>query len=307
MERVAFLVEGTSERIDCQLNPETVEVARVAGVRPRGTATGRLVGAGMADDPLHFTGGGRTELRLDLLFDVDAADTTPVPVDVRALTRRLWMLAENAADEAGSVRPPSIRFVWGKSWNVPAVVAAVAERFDRFDADGVPRRSWLRLKLLRVADTAVQAEEQFEAMRDAQIQSQLAASQPVEPGAPPPAAADEVGSAVVAVGDAAPGDDPPAVRFDLLATDALGHPMLWRRLAAHNGIDDPTAVPPGAVLVVPPELERPRAGTSASTSTGGRIAEPSAPHAPTTSAPTPPPSAPAPDLGPGGPASPGGR
>jgi hypothetical protein len=296
MERVAFLVEGTNERIDCQLNPETVEVARLAGLRPRGTATGRLVGTGLADDPLHFTGGGRTELRLDLLFDVDVIDTTPVPVDVRALTRRLWMLAENAADEAGSVRPPSVRFVWGKSWNVPAVVAAVAERFDRFDADGVPRRSWLRLKLLRVADTAVQAEQQFETMRDAQVQAQLETGAPTDPGAPPPATSTEVGDAVVAVGDAAPGDDPPAVRFDLLATDALGNPMLWRRLAAHNGIDDPTRIPPGTVLAIPPDLERSRAGASTTTTaTGGRIAEPPPPTVP---APTTSPSS-ATDPGPG--------
>lgn len=284
MERVAFLVEATNERIDCQLNPETVEVARLSGVRPRSAGSGRVVGAGLADDPLHFTGGGRTELRLDLLFDVDVVDTTPVPVDVRALTRRLWMLAENAADEAGSVRPPSVRFVWGKSWNVPAVVAAVAERFDRFDADGVPRRSWLRLKLLRVADDAVQAEQQFETMRDAQIQAQLApSSEPTEPGAGAPAAADEVAGTVVAVGDAAVGDDPPAVRFDLLATDALGNPLLWRRLAAHNGIDDPTRVPPGTVLAVPPGADRPRPGAAAPAADAGRIAEPTRPATPTTS------------------------
>src|SRR5262245_59439661 len=100
MERVAFLVESTGERIDCLLNPETFAVGRVAGVRPRGTgATGRLTGAGHADDPLLLTGGGRTELQLDLLFDVTLVESSAAPVDVRALTRRLWMLAENSAEE----------------------------------------------------------------------------------------------------------------------------------------------------------------------------------------------------------------
>ena len=70
MERVAFLVDDTGERIDCLLNPETVAVTRLAGVRTRGTATGQLTGAGLADDPLQFTGGGRTEIVMDLLFDI---------------------------------------------------------------------------------------------------------------------------------------------------------------------------------------------------------------------------------------------
>jgi hypothetical protein len=81
MERVAFLIDDSGERIDCLLNPETVEVTRLAGVRPRGTASGQLTGAGLADDPLQFTGGGRTELVLDLLFDVELVETQVPPTD----------------------------------------------------------------------------------------------------------------------------------------------------------------------------------------------------------------------------------
>jgi hypothetical protein len=55
MDKVAFLIDETGESIDCLLNPETVEVTRLAGVRPRGTASGQLTGAGLADDPLQFT------------------------------------------------------------------------------------------------------------------------------------------------------------------------------------------------------------------------------------------------------------
>jgi hypothetical protein len=79
---------------------------------------------------------------------------------------------------------------------------------------------------------------------------------------------------VVAVGGGGPPDDPPPVRFDLLATDALGNPMLWRLLAAHNGIDDPTAIAPGTVLAVPPGVGGAPADRPASSTTGGRIAEP---------------------------------
>jgi hypothetical protein len=161
MERVAFLVDESGERIDCLLNPETVQVTRLAGVRPRSADGSRLVGAGLADDPLLFTGGGRTELVVDLLFDVDVVDEATRPADVRLLTRRLWMLAENSAQERGSVRPPLVRLVWGKTWNVPGVIVAVAERFDAFTAGGSPRRSWLRLKLIRVAESADAAQAGF--------------------------------------------------------------------------------------------------------------------------------------------------
>src|SRR5439155_10422244 len=86
MERVAFLVDATGERIDCLLHPESLEVRRLAGVRTRTSAGGQLVGAGLADDPLLFTGGGRTELVLDLLFDVELVEAAVAPHDVRELT-----------------------------------------------------------------------------------------------------------------------------------------------------------------------------------------------------------------------------
>ncbi|MCI4065777.1 hypothetical protein MRQ36_25745 [Micromonospora sp. R77] len=161
MERVAFLVDESGIRVDCLLNPETVRVTRLAGVRPRHAADGRLTGAGLADDPLVFTGGGRTELVLDLLFDVDFVEAQVRPDDVRTLTAPLWLLAENSATEHGWLRPPLVRLVWGKTWNVPGVIVAVAERFDAFTLTGSPRRSWLRLKLVRVAENAEAAREGF--------------------------------------------------------------------------------------------------------------------------------------------------
>jgi hypothetical protein len=246
MERVAFLVEETSERIDCLLNPESLEVSRLAGVRPRGSSGGRLNGAGLADDPLHLTGGGRTQLTLDLLFDTELDPLPGMPVDVRAFTRRLWQLAENSAEEHGSVRPPLVRFVWGKTWNVPGIVTAVAERFDRFDAGGTPLRSWLRLRFARVAESAEAAEAEYEAMV-AEAEAALAAD---GPAGPPRQPADDESRALI-VGGGGAGGASGVVRFDLLAADGLGNPMLWRRLAVHNELDDPLHVPTGAALSLP--------------------------------------------------------
>jgi hypothetical protein len=235
MERVAFLVDESGDRVDCLLNPETVQVSRLAGVRPRSAAGGALVGSGLADDPLVFTGGGRTELVLDLLFDVDLVDAQARPGDVRTLTRRLWMLAENSSEEHGSLRPPLVRLVWGKTWNVPGVIVAIAERFDAFALGGAPRRSWLRLKLVRVAESAAEAQAGFE--------QELAAA--ATPGAAP-------GGAVLAVGDGRSLPGYSGVRFDLLANDALGSPLRWRLLAEHNRIANPLDVRSGSALSVPP-------------------------------------------------------
>jgi phage protein U len=238
MEKVAFLIEETGERIDCLLNPETIVATRLAGVRQRGSLRSQVIGAGLADDPLQFTGGGRTELTLDLLFDVDFVEESVRPADVRALTRRLWLLAENSAEERGAVRTPQILLTWGKTWRVPGVVVAVAERFDAFDRDGTPRRSWLRLKLVRVTESAAAAAASFE---DELVGASHAA-----------AARTPTGTAVQAIGDGRVEPGFSGVRFDLLATDGLGSPFLWRLLAEHNGVANPLDVAPGTVLELPP-------------------------------------------------------
>ncbi|GAA2396125.1 hypothetical protein [Dactylosporangium salmoneum] len=237
MERVAFIVDATGERIDCLLNPETFEVTRLAGIRASAAGGDRLVGRGRADDPVRFTGGGRTELLLDMVFDVELVESAGAPQDVRQLTARLWNLAENSAQERGAVRPPLVRLVWGKSWNVPGVVSAIAERFDAFSATGAPGRSWMRLKLLRVDEPEDGAARSFD--------EELAHSAIAAPDADRPAAVQAVG------GGAGGPDGRTGVRIDLLAAEALGSPMRWRELADHNGVADPLDVQPGSVLGVP--------------------------------------------------------
>jgi hypothetical protein len=219
MERVTFVVERTGERIPCLLNPEFLEVRRVAGLVRRRAASGSIIGNPRTDDPLVATGGGTTEYELKLLFDVDLFATsavtgavapvaapaavaaspaegtaapsaalqgtaedgaaaspgdpaspgppqppdgarpplvpppTPRPsVDVRTLTQPLWALAENGVPVAGNLAPQRVRFVWGRSWNVPGVIVAIAERLECFDAQGVPKRSWLSLRMRRVEE-----------------------------------------------------------------------------------------------------------------------------------------------------------
>jgi Contractile injection system tube protein len=183
------------------------------------------------------TGGGRTEIELDLLFDVSLVRTPHPPRTVQDLTRPLWQLAENGP-EAEYPTARIVRLVWGKSWNIPVVVAAVSERFERFTVTGVPERSWVRLRLIRTGEP-----ETFDM-------------------APGLRGEDQLGAASIAIEDAPEdqitfhevlgGDDEKTERLDEIATRYYGEPGLWRILALFNDVEDPLDLDPQSVIRVPP-------------------------------------------------------
>jgi hypothetical protein len=252
MERVAFLIERTGERISCLLNPESLEMRRNAGVLMRREAGGFLAGQARTDHPLISTGGGITEMDLQVLFDtgiaaVDRAQQLPaVPSatgsaaetqDVRAMTRPLWDLAENAFS-GGFGAPPTVRFIWGKSWNVPGVVVSVAERLEQFDANGTPQRSWLSLRLRRVEAPEPRATP----------------SKPVTPQFETPSPGGNQGEDQVFPSLDIPvdGDGTPFNRLDQIAAEHYGDPELAGALGAFNGLDDLLTLPEAATLALPP-------------------------------------------------------
>ncbi len=243
MERVAFLIEDSGERIGCLLNPESVVMRRQAGVRPRESAGGMVAGTNLADDPLICTGGGRTELTLDLLFDVTISGSTITTKDVRDLTRLIWDLAENNHHDSDYGRLSLCRFVWGKSWNISGIVTAVAERLEYFDVGGVPRRSWLRLRMLRVLDTAV-------AKPYNRVLPSLSFGSP-QPGLR--SAGERIeGHRVSGGGEVDGGTDQfPGERIDQIASRYYGNPSAWRLLASFNNIDDPLHISAGQLLQIP--------------------------------------------------------
>ena len=258
MERVAFLIEHTGERIGCLLNPESIVRRRAAGLRRRRSAGGLLTGHGLSDDQLIYTGGGTTELDLDLLFDVSVSGSTIATEDVRDLTAPLWALAENVPVEDGYGRPPLARFIWGKSWNIPGVIAEVAERLEWFTPEGIPRRSWLRMRMLRVAESKSQPQT-------ARHSNQVIASSPAalvggSPAGSSPAASAAGASAVgggrvyEVVGESSEGGSSGGGSSEPLYNIASRHgrpPSWWKVIAEHNGIDDPLRIAPGTQLQVP--------------------------------------------------------
>ncbi len=251
MERVTLVVEATGDRLSALLNPESLEMRRIAGLRRRSLAGGVVMGGARTDDPLIATGGGTTEYDLYLLFDTEVADEAisvrtraDAPVlgsrDVREMTRPLWNLSENADSGEGTSAPPSIRFIWGKAWNVAGVVTAVAERLERFDAAGAPQRSWLSMRLRRVEERA-----------------------------PLPAAAAPTSPQFEVPAVAAPADAEATIEYDsitvavdeqgmllnrlyLVAAERYGDPSYARVIARFNGLDDLLRMPQGGTLMLPP-------------------------------------------------------
>jgi len=254
MERVAFLIEKTGERLACLLNPETVTIRRIAGVRPRDSVSGPLRGAGLTDDPMIYIGGGLTELTLDLLFDTTLGEANNEIEDVRRLTKPFVDLAENSEDQEGRGEPRIIRFVWGKAWNIPGVVAATSERLEYFTQDGIPRRSWLRMRMLRVNPPEP---PQRPAADVADLKDLLPSLQPenLPAGGPPPAerAVEVTGGPHESEGPTQSAPPPPVpTRVDELAYQYLGDASLWRLIAWFNNIADPLHVPAGTLLSIPP-------------------------------------------------------
>lgn len=249
MDRISFLIDETGERLSALLNPESVSVRRRSGIRPLLDRPGTVTGHGSTDDPVLITGGGRTEIELDLVFDLDLVVGETAPNDVRSLTAAIWALSENRSRDGG---PMALRMVWGKSWNVPAVVEAVSERYERFTASGAPRRSWMRLRLLRVGEPA------------ALVGADAPDRSPPTPPATPRAPVDDVPGIrfhEVLGSGTAPSD---GERLDDIAARELGSPAFWRHLAVLNDIDDPPWVRPGRILRIPPRslLSEPAADDS---------------------------------------------
>jgi len=232
MERVAFLIEDTGERIGCLLNPESLVVRRRAGVRARQSAGGLVTGADLADDQLLYCGGGNTELTMNLLFDVSLAGSSIAAEDVRDLTGPFWRLAENSRQGGSYGNPPLCRFVWGKRWQMPGLVTAVAEKLEYFTQAGQPRRSLMRLLFRRVLEPIVP-------------QPRAAAGGPQGPGSGQMPGFPELGEPLESY-EVRGGERP-----EQIAYSQYRDPDLARALMSYNNIDDPLHIPAGTVLDMP--------------------------------------------------------
>lgn len=154
------MVESTGKRIECQLNPESVTIKRRSGLVRREFPNGLMASRVDGEDGLIHTGGGRTEIELELLFDIEGApDKTGYEAndDVRQKTNLFFEQTNLSESEEGGRQVPYLRMIWGKQWNMLVLCEAVSERVEQFDVNGCARRSWLSMRLLKVPEPVVDA------------------------------------------------------------------------------------------------------------------------------------------------------
>jgi len=293
MERVAFIVEETGERISCMLNPEHIVQRRIAGLAPRRSGSGIVAGPARSDSPLLHTGGGRTELELQLLFDVDLLPApivppppSPVPASEEAAGPGVIELDELALDALGLPAP-------GPGTPPPSAVAPTRPRRDVRDhtrplwqlaensangGRGVPHvrmvlgKEW---NVLAVVEALAERFEQFDTSgtpRRSWLSMRLvrvpdpnppAPEAPVPvtiPGAEAAAAAAAAPAAIHAVIGAGPSPDAgPATGGETLPQIAAryfgGRSALWRWIADVNVLDDVIWPEAGRDLIIPPPPE----------------------------------------------------
>ncbi|ARC90645.1 hypothetical protein [Rhodovulum sp. MB263] len=267
MDRVMLLVDETGDQISALLNPASLSFRRQSGLRPRRRIGAAVVGGTGRDAPLVFAGDAVTELELELLFDADFAapagpgPSTPAPrdsLDVRRLTAPIWRLSE-AADARGEALDdlPQLFLIWGRATKLRCRLMGLSERLERFDAVGIPRRSWLALRF-RVFQEAEEDPRGY-----LPLPAPVLASFPDEAPVPGALAGPPDPDLPGLMMDRSPGVTVTGgARLDEIAARWLGSPADWRWLAVLNDLTDPLRLEPGSVLSLPPPGAAPGAPTT---------------------------------------------
>ncbi len=163
---------------------------------------------GLGSSLLQFVRGSAQTLTIDLFFD-----TTDLGLDVRAFTERVTKLtALNSETHA----PPRLMFVWG-SLVFPCVLESVTQRFEYFNALGLPLRARLSVSL-----------------RGYDLLESLLASIPL-------LSSDRTKTRLL-------GTDQTLAD---IAAQEYGDPRRWRPIAEASGIDNPLTVAAGRRLTIP--------------------------------------------------------
>ena len=208
----AFLTNvETGERIDCLFNPTEYSLSKSNTWSP-------VPMVGFNVPPTEFTGGGPTDLKLDLFFDTYEANE-----DVRTYTDKIFNLAKISKETVDSAtsrrRPPRCLFNWGRVFSFQAVITSVSVSYTMFRADGTPVRATMSLSLQECKDADVQEPQN-------------------------PTSQGSWGHKIHVV---RPNDT-----IDLIAAQQYGDPTAWRFIADTNDLDNPMELRPGQVLAIAP-------------------------------------------------------
>ncbi|MDT5039019.1 MAG: hypothetical protein QOE51_4 [Actinoplanes sp.] len=208
----AFLQLESGTRIPCLFNPAAITLGR-----RNNWAADPMPGKGVAK--LRYIGADSGWLRLDLTFDT-TGDGTPVT----KYTGKIMALMDVDPSVPGTdpatnnARPSTVTFHWGDIHSFPAVVRDLGLSFTYFSSTGVPLRAQMHLEL-----------RQFEA-------SKAFGPQNPTSGTPHPHRVHRV---------------QPGETLDRISAKYYGDSTRWRELARANGVEDPLAIRPGALLNIP--------------------------------------------------------
>ncbi len=208
----AYLEVERGEKIHCLYNPESITFGR------SNAWTGNPM-PGKGVPKLRYAGASSGWMQLQLVFD-----TTDTGKTVTEHTSKLLKLMEidpdlPGTDEASNNgRPPTVTFHWGDVHSFLAVLSDVAVSFVYFSSSGVPLRA-----------TAAVSLSQYEP-------SLAFGPQNPTSGTPRPSRVHRV---------------QPGETLDRISARYYGDSTRWRVLASANGLEDPLALRPGALLDIP--------------------------------------------------------
>ncbi|MCV2395215.1 LysM peptidoglycan-binding domain-containing protein [Actinotalea sp. M2MS4P-6] len=208
----AFLETESGDRLPCLFNPAQLAISRSNSWRGDS-----MPGRGVPR--LRYAGAQSGTMAVELFFD-----TTSDGSDVSTYTGKILDLMEvdytlPGADEAsGEGRPPYVTFHWGDLHSFKAVIHQLDLTFTYFSSTGTPLRATMNLVL-----------RQYE-------KSNAFGRQNPTSGTPDPHRVHRV---------------QPGETLDRIAAKYYGDSTRWRALAVANGIEDPLALRPGALLSIP--------------------------------------------------------
>ena len=204
----AYLVNlETGERIQCLFNPNEYSISKTNSWKEKSTKNSNV-------PRLEFTGGGPTQLKLDLFFDTYESGGS-----ARDYVRKIVSLTQISQSGSGDPEPPRCMFSWGANFEFEAVITNLSARFTLFQSDGTPVRAVVSLTLKECKDPQVQKRQN-----------------PTSQGA--------AGHKVWVV---RPGDT-----INGIAATEYGDPTIWRVIADANDLDNPMDLHPGQILVLEP-------------------------------------------------------
>ncbi|CAN5613356.1 LysM peptidoglycan-binding domain-containing protein [soil metagenome] len=209
--RAHLEVEG-GEKIQCLYNPESISVSH-----SNSWTSGSMPGKGVPT--LKFGGSSSGKMNIALVFD-----TTDTGKAVTQHTDKILKLMDidpglpGTDEDSFNGRPPTVVFHWGDVHSFPAVVVDASVTFDYFSANAVPLRANVSLSLLQYKDPASHP-----------------AQNPTS-GTPKPGRVHRV---------------QPGETLDRISARYYGDSTRWRLLASANGLEDPLALRPGALLDIP--------------------------------------------------------